>query len=44
MDMIGECADAGADVFVAGTAIFNADEPNKMVDDLRAEATLAGKP
>jgi ribulose-phosphate 3-epimerase len=44
MDTIGECADAGADVYVAGTAIFNADEPNKMVDDLRAEAILAGKP
>jgi ribulose-phosphate 3-epimerase len=44
MDTIGECADGGADVYVAGTAIFNADEPNKMVDDLRAEAILAGKP
>jgi ribulose-phosphate 3-epimerase len=32
---IEECAEAGADVFVAGSAVFGADEPDAMVAHLR---------
>jgi ribulose-phosphate 3-epimerase len=31
---------AGADTFVAGSAVFNADDPAKMVEQLRAQASL----
>jgi ribulose-phosphate 3-epimerase len=34
-DTIGRCAEAGADVFVAGSAVFGADEPDAMVAHLR---------
>jgi ribulose-phosphate 3-epimerase len=34
-ETIGRCAEAGADVFVAGSAVFGADEPDAMVDHLR---------
>jgi ribulose-phosphate 3-epimerase len=34
-ETIERCADAGADVFVAGSAVFGADEPDAMVDHLR---------
>jgi ribulose-phosphate 3-epimerase len=37
-DTIERCAEAGADVFVAGSAVFRADDPNAMVDRLRAQA------
>ncbi|MFI6833634.1 ribulose-phosphate 3-epimerase [Kribbella sp. NPDC050241] len=40
-DTIERCADAGADVFVAGTAIYAADDPNAMVDTLRSLAEHA---
>ena len=40
-ETIERCADAGADVFVAGSAVFNADEPDRMVDQLRAAAAAA---
>jgi len=40
-DTIERCADAGADVFVAGSAVFKADDPNAMVDTLRASAEAA---
>ncbi len=40
-DTIGQCAEAGADVFVAGSAVFGADEPDAMVAHLRQ---LAGAP
>ena len=36
---IERCADAGADVFVAGSAVFGADDPDAMVASLRTLAT-----
>jgi ribulose-phosphate 3-epimerase len=41
LDTIGRCAEAGADVFVAGSAVFSADDPDAMVQRLRAEAAAA---
>jgi ribulose-phosphate 3-epimerase len=41
-DTIGRCAEAGADVFVAGTAVFAAAEPAAAVEHLRAAAEAAG--
>jgi ribulose-phosphate 3-epimerase len=38
LETIERCAEAGADVFVAGSAVFKADDPNAMVDALRAAA------
>jgi ribulose-phosphate 3-epimerase len=38
-DTIERCAEAGADVFVAGSAVFGADDPAAMVDSLRAAAS-----
>jgi ribulose-phosphate 3-epimerase len=35
---IERCADAGADAFVAGSAVFGAEDPNAMVGALRAAA------
>lgn len=35
VDTIGRCAEAGADVFVAGSAVFGADDPDGMVARLR---------
>lgn len=35
-DTIDRCLDAGADVFVAGSAVFGADDPDAMVRSLRA--------
>ncbi len=37
-DTIGRCAEAGADVFVAGTAVFRASDPAAAVKHLRATA------
>ncbi|MGH3462060.1 MAG: ribulose-phosphate 3-epimerase, partial [Kribbellaceae bacterium] len=37
-DTIERCAEAGADVFVAGSAVYAADEPNVVIDKLRAMA------
>jgi len=37
-DTIEQCAEAGADVFVAGSAVYAADDPNAMVENLRALA------
>lgn len=34
-ETIERCAEAGADTFVAGSAVYNSDDPNKMVRDLR---------
>jgi ribulose-phosphate 3-epimerase len=43
-DTIEQCAEAGADVFVAGSAVYAADDPNAMVEDLRSLAEQsAGK-
>ncbi|MGZ4459979.1 MAG: ribulose-phosphate 3-epimerase [Nocardioidaceae bacterium] len=38
METIERCADAGADTFVAGSAVFNADDPAEMIEKLRAAA------
>ncbi|MCD6641063.1 MAG: ribulose-phosphate 3-epimerase [Nocardioides sp.] len=38
VDTIARCAEAGADVFVAGSAVYSADDPDAMVRDLRARA------
>ncbi|ADB34163.1 ribulose-phosphate 3-epimerase [Kribbella flavida DSM 17836] len=40
-DTIERCAEAGADVFVAGSAVYAADDPNTMVDKLRTLAENA---
>lgn len=41
-ETIERCAEAGADVFVAGSAVYNADDPNTMVENLRTLAQNAG--
>ena len=38
---IERCAEAGADTFVAGSAVFNASEPDAMVEELRSLAIAA---
>jgi ribulose-phosphate 3-epimerase len=37
-ETIERCAEAGADVFVAGTAVYDADDPARAVQALRAQA------
>lgn len=39
VDTIAQCAEAGADTFVAGSAVFGADDPEAMVSVLREMAT-----
>ncbi|MBD8869722.1 ribulose-phosphate 3-epimerase [Nocardioides donggukensis] len=41
LETIERCADAGADVFVAGSAVYAADDPDAMVAELRARAEAA---
>ena len=41
VDTIERCAEAGADVFVAGSAVYAADNPNAMVEQLRGLAEQA---
>jgi ribulose-phosphate 3-epimerase len=41
LDTVERCAEAGADVFVAGSAVFRADDPNGMIEQLRAAAQAA---
>ena len=41
LETIERCAEAGADVFVAGSAVFGADDPNKMIESLRSAAAAA---
>ncbi len=41
METIERCAEAGADVFVAGSAVFGADDPDAMVRALREAAEAA---
>lgn len=41
LDTIGRCADAGADVFVAGSAVYKAEDPDAMVNALRERAVSA---
>lgn len=40
-ETIERCAEAGADVFVAGSAVYGADDPAKAVRDLREKAETA---
>jgi ribulose-phosphate 3-epimerase len=40
-ETIERCAAAGADVFVAGNAVYNSDDPGQAVRNLRAMATAA---
>ena len=40
-DTIERCAEAGADVFVAGSAVYDADDPAAAVQALRAHAEQA---
>jgi ribulose-phosphate 3-epimerase len=40
-ETIGRCAEAGADVFVAGSAVYNADDPAAAVRQLREQAQQA---
>lgn len=41
LETIGRCAEAGADVFVAGSAVYSAADPDAMVQKLRATAENA---
>ena len=41
LETIEICAEAGADVFVAGSAVFSADNPAGMIDALRSAAESA---
>jgi len=41
LETIERCAEAGADVFVAGSAVYSADDPNAMIEALRASAELS---
>ena len=40
-ETVERCAEAGADMFVAGSAVFGADDPAAMVDRLRGQAERA---
>jgi ribulose-phosphate 3-epimerase len=40
-ETIGRCADAGADVFVAGSAVYGAESATAAIDDLRELAARA---
>ena len=42
LETIERCAQAGADVFVAGSAVFDADDPDAMVQALREAAGGSG--
>jgi ribulose-phosphate 3-epimerase len=41
LETIERCAEAGADVFVAGSAVFDAADPEAMIAALRDKATAA---
>ena len=41
VETIERCAEAGADTFVAGSAVYGADDPDAMVIALREQATAA---
>ncbi|MEV4441945.1 ribulose-phosphate 3-epimerase, partial [Streptomyces sp. NPDC049577] len=45
-ETIERCAEAGADVFVAGSAVYGTDDPAATVRSLRAQAekAIAGAP
>jgi ribulose-phosphate 3-epimerase len=41
LETIERCAEAGADTFVAGSAVFGADDPDAMIESLRSLAADA---
>jgi len=41
LETVERCAEAGADTFVAGSAVFGADDPGRMIEELRAKAEAA---
>ena len=41
LDTIARCAEAGADTFVAGSAVYRADDADAMVNELRQKAIAA---
>lgn len=41
LETVERCAEAGADVFVAGSAVYSADDPDAMVQSLREKAVAA---
>ena len=41
LETVERCAEAGADVFVAGSAVFSADDPNAMIESLRSAAAAS---
>ena len=41
LETIERCAEAGAHVFVAGSAVYSADDPDRMIGELRAAAEAA---
>jgi ribulose-phosphate 3-epimerase len=43
LETIERCAEAGADVFVAGSAVFRADDPGLMIEQLRSCAAAASR-
>jgi ribulose-phosphate 3-epimerase len=43
-ETIERCAEAGADVFVAGSAVYGTDDPAAAIDALRARASAAAGP
>jgi ribulose-phosphate 3-epimerase len=43
LETIERCAEAGADVFVAGSAVYKADDPNAMIEKLRDTAAAASR-
>jgi len=40
-ETVERCAEAGADVFVAGSAVYGAEDPAAAVESLRAQAAAA---
>jgi len=43
LETIERCVEAGADTFVAGSAVYSADDPDRMVAELRARAESAAR-
>ena len=41
LNTIGRCAEAGADTFVAGSAVYREADPDAMVNALREKAVAA---
>lgn len=41
LETVERCAEAGADTFVAGSAVYSADDPDRVVRELREKAEAA---